>query len=376
MSDDRILDTFLDLARIESVSLRERGVAEYIMRAARENGFDAYMDKAGEALGGNAGNVYVKIPGFQIEAPPLMFCSHMDVVTPVEGVEPVVKGERVVSASKTILGADCKAGITAMIELMRMSAQGEVEHGPLELLFTIAEEQQLQGSRHIERKRIESKNAVVLDGEGAVGKIINASPTQDNLDFIFKGKAAHSGVEPEKGVNAILGASWAISLMHLGRIDSDTTANIGVINGGRAVNIVPEMVLVKGEVRSLKPDKLEQQRKAMVKAALEAEAAVGVGVEVKVERAYEAFHIDPKDPLVQLAVEGGRAMGLKMEIESSGGGSDANYFNTVGIKSVVLSIGAREPHTVHENVKVKDLHKLARLCGEIANSAGRMRIRS
>ena len=243
----------------------------------------------------------------------------------------------------------------------------------MELVLTVAEEKQLQGVRPLERKRIESRYAFVLDAEGPVGKIVNASPTQDNLLFVFKGKSAH-GVEPEKGINAIFGASWAISLMHLGRIDAETTANIGVISGGRAVNIVPDMVTVEGEVRSLDMGKLEKQRKSMVKAALEAEAAVGVGVEVKVERAYEGFQIDSQDALVQLGIEGGKAMGLKMEVQSSGGGSDANFLNTIGIKSVVLSIGAREPHTINESVKVKDLSKLARLCAEIANSAGRMRI--
>lgn len=370
---DRILDTFMELAAIESESLHEAGVARYVMDAAREGGFEPYMDKAGEALGGDAGNVYIKIPAFQIEAPPLMFCAHMDTVTPAEGVEPLVKGERVVSAGRTVLGADCKAGIAAIIELMRLSAEGEIEHGPLDIVLTIAEEQQLQGARHLERKRLEAKYAFILDGEGPVGRIVNSSPTQDNLQFIFKGKAAHSGVEPEKGVNAIFGASWAVSLMQLGRIDAETTANIGVISGGRAINIVPDTVIVEGEVRSRDSKKLESQRKAMVKAALEAEAAVGVGVEIKVERAYEGFLVDPKDPLVQLAVEGGKSMGLRMEIQPSGGGSDANLLNAIGIKSLVLSIGAREPHTMHESVKIKDLHRLSRLCAEIANVAGRMR---
>jgi tripeptide aminopeptidase len=371
---ERILDTFMDLARIESESLNEAGVAEYVMEVARKAGFETYMDKAGEALGGNAGNVYVKMPAFQIEAPPIMFCAHMDTVTPSSGVEPVVKGERVVSAGKTILGADCKAGVAAMVELMRMSARGEIEHGPLELLFTIAEEQQLQGARRVDRKRLESRHALVLDGEGPVGKIINRSPTQDNLEFTFRGQAAHSGVEPEKGVNAIFGAAWAISLMRMGRIDSETTANIGMINGGRAVNIIPDTAVVKGEVRSLDVKKLENQRKSMVKAALEAEAAVGVGVEIKVDRVYEGFSFELKDPLVQLAIEGGKAMGIKMEVHPSGGGSDANFFNTIGIKSIVLSIGAREPHTINESVKVKDLQKLCRLCAEIANLTGRMRM--
>jgi tripeptide aminopeptidase len=237
----------------------------------------------------------------------------------------------------------------------------------------VAEEKQLLGVRNLEWERIEARHAFVLDGAGGVGQVINSSPTQDNLEFVFNGKAAHAGVEPEKGTNAIYGAAWAISLMHLGRIDSETTANIGVIRGGRAVNIVPDRVVVEGEVRSLDLVKLDEQRKSMVRAALEAEGAVGVGVEVKVERAYDGYLIDPKDPMILLADEAAKAMGMRMEVNSSGGGSDANFLNKEGIKSIVLNMGSREPHTTHEYLEVQDLAKLARFCEEICENAGRLR---
>jgi len=237
----------------------------------------------------------------------------------------------------------------------------------------VAEEKQLQGVRHLEWDRIEAHHAYVLDGAGGVGEVINSSPTQDNLEFVFNGKAAHAGVEPEKGTNAIYGAAWAVSLMHLGRIDSETTANIGVIEGGRAVNIVPDRVVVQGEVRSLDLKKLEEQRKSMMRAAMEAEASVGVGVEVKVERVYDGYLIEPKDSLILLASEAGKAMGIKIEVKNSGGGSDANFLNGHGIKSVVLSMGVREPHTTHEYLDIQELHKLVRLCSEIAAATGRLR---
>lgn len=373
MTHDRVLEDFLRLVRIDSETYHEGEVAAYICREAERIGLHPYVDGAGAAIGGEAGNVYVTVPADGLDAPPLLFCSHLDTVSPGRGVKPRLAGGRVTSDGTTILGADCKAGVAVMLELMRLAQEGAFRHGPLEMLFTVAEEKQLQGVRNLERERLEARHAFVLDGSGNVGEIVNASPTQDNLEFVFTGRAAHAGVEPEKGINAIYGACWAVSLMRVGRIDSETTANVGIIQGGRAINIVPERAVVQGEVRSLDAAKLDEQRKAMIRAALEAETAVGVGVEVKVERAYEGFRIDPRDPLVLLAVEGGKAMGMRMEIRSSGGGSDANFLNTMGIKAVVLSMGAHKPHTPQEHIEVRDLGKLVRLCREIAEAAGRLR---
>jgi tripeptide aminopeptidase len=367
---DRVLDIFLDLARIDSESLHEAAVAAYVMETARSLGFETYMDGAAKMVGGDAGNVYIKIPSCGIDAPPLIFCAHMDTVTPGKGVEPLVEDGRVISRGDTILGADCKAGVAAIIELMNLSSEGKLEHGPLEMILTVVEEKGLKGVQEIEWKRIDARHAVVLDGAGEVGEVVNASPTQDNLEMVFTGRAAHAGVEPEKGVNAIMGASWAISRMNLGRIDGETTANIGTIEGGRAVNIVPDRVEVKGEVRSHDLAKLEKQRESMVAVALEAEDAVGVGVKVEVERAYDGYRVDPEDALVMLAVEAGRNIGLKTKVGPSGGGSDANFLNSSGVKSVVLSMGAREPHTFKENIDVKDLHKLVKISKEMARAAG------
>jgi tripeptide aminopeptidase len=370
---DRLLDTFIDLVKLDSETFHEEAVAAYVMEEARRVGFEAYMDDAGEKIGGEAGNVYVNISSEKVDAPPLIFCSHLDTVSPGRGVVPVVKKGLVTSEGETVLGADCKAGVAAMLEIMRLAAEGRHEHRPLELIFTVAEEKQLQGIRHLQRGRIRAKHAFVLDGAGYAGEVINASPTQDNLELVFKGKAAHAGVEPEKGINAILGAAWAISLMRLGRIDNETTANIGLIEGGQAVNIVPDLAVARGEVRSLDLSKLEEQRKSMVKAAVEAEAAVGVGVEVKVERAYDGYYIRPDDPLVQVAVEAGKAMGMRVELKSSGGGSDANFLNASGIKSLVLGMGVRESHTVNEVLEVEELQRLVTLCSRITSVAGRLR---
>jgi tripeptide aminopeptidase len=370
---DRTLETFLQLVRIDSETYHEGAVVDFVVNTARDCGFDPYVDEAGRAIGGEAGNVYISIPPSGIDAPPIIFCAHLDTVSPGKGIEPMVRGNRVIAEGNTILGADCKAGTAVIIELMRLAAEGALTHGPLEMILTVAEEMQLQGVRNMELDRIRARHAFVLDGAGGVGEVVNSSPTQDNLELVFKGKAAHAGVEPEKGINAIFGASWAISMMKLGRIDSETTANIGVIEGGGAVNIVPDRAVVKGEIRSFDQKKLEVQRKSMMRSAMEAEVAVGVGVEAKIERAYDGYTIDPKDPLVMMTSEAGRAMGMKTGLKRSGGASDANFLNTCGIRSVVLCIGVKEPHTKHEYIEVQELHKLLRFCSELTASAGRLR---
>jgi tripeptide aminopeptidase len=371
--NSRLLDTFIELVKIDSETFHEAAVAEYVMDIARRAGFEPYMDNAGKAIGGDAGNVYIKVPASSVEAPPIIFCSHLDTVSPGKGVVPVIKKGLVFSEGETVLGADCKAGVAAIVEIMRLAGEGTLEHGPLELIFTVAEEKQLLGVHYLEWERLESKHAFVLDGAGYAGDVINASPTQDNLEFSFNGRAAHAGVEPEKGINAIYGASWAVSLMRLGRIDKETTANLGMIEGGQAVNIVPDRVIVRGEVRSHDLSKLEGQRKSMIKAVLEAEAAVGVGVEIKVDRAYDGYLIQQDEPLVKVAVEAGKAMGMRIEIKSSGGGSDANFLNTSGIKSIVLGMGVKESHTTNEVLEIEELERLVKFCSGITSVAGRLR---
>lgn len=368
--DDRLLDYLLRLIAVDSESLHEGELAGMIMEEIRALGVEPYMDRAGERIGGEAGNVYASLPASGMDAPPLLLCAHLDTVSPGKGVKAKVVEDRVVSVGDTVLGADCKVGVTVLMDLLRGAARNEFPHGPLDFLFTVAEEKGLQGIKHMERDRIRARHALVMDGAGKVGRVITASPTQENLKMVFQGRAAHAGVEPEKGINAIYGAAWAISLVRWGRIDSHTTSNVGIIRGGEAVNIVPDQVVVLGEVRSLVPEKLETQKKAILKAAVETENSTGVGVRVEFDRAYDGFSIPDDDPLVRMAVEGGKAMGMKVLTDSSGGGSDANFLNSAGIQAVVLSMGVMESHSTREYVEVGELQRLARWLREIVQLAG------
>jgi tripeptide aminopeptidase len=347
-------------------------MASLVLDRARRLGLQAVMDEAGEKIGGEAGNVFVSVPARGLEAPALLFCAHLDTVMPTGGRRAGLEGGKVVIPGAS-LGADCKVGVAALLDLMEGAVKGEFIHGPLEFLFTVAEEKGLKGVREADFSLVRARHAVVVDGAGKVGGIVTVSPTQENIRFVFLGKSAHAGVEPERGINAIYGAAWALSMMRPGRIDEETTMNIGLIRGGEAVNIVPERVEVEGEIRSISPEKLDKQKKAMIRAALEAEASVGVGVEVKTERVYEGFRLEPRDPLVLMVAEAARSMGMPPRLTASGGGSDANILNSVGIRALVVDMGVMNPHTKEEYVEVEELRRLARWCREIAQAAGRLR---
>jgi tripeptide aminopeptidase len=246
MRGERLVELFLELVSIDSESLKEGNVARFIATLVEGWGLEAGWDDAGRAVGSDANNLYIKVPS-RLKAPPLLLSAHMDTVSPGNGIMPVVGKRTINSSGHTILGADNKAGVAIILDLLRDVVDGKLEAGPLEVLFSIAEEKGILGIKYAQMRRLKARHALVLDGTGETGVIVNSAPTQDNLDFVFHGRRAHAGVEPEKGVNAITGASRAIARMRLGRIDAETTANIGIIEGGIAVNIVPDEVRVKGK---------------------------------------------------------------------------------------------------------------------------------
>ncbi|MGC9361107.1 MAG: M20/M25/M40 family metallo-hydrolase, partial [Anaerolineae bacterium] len=252
---DRLLDVFLDLVRIASPSRQEQEVASYIR---------AYLEDLGIAVESDqAGNLYAYMEG---DGTPLAFTAHMDTVVPCEGVTPLVENGVVRSDGTTILGADDKSGVAAILEAVTALSEGSVVHRPLDLLFTVQEEIGLFGAKAVEVDRLRARMAIGLDAEGQQGTLVVSAPGQNSLEAVVHGKAAHAGVEPEKGVSAIRVAAEAIASMPLGRIDEETTANIGVISGGRATNIVPDRVEIKGEARSHDEAKLASQTEAMVAA--------------------------------------------------------------------------------------------------------------
>lgn len=369
MRGEQLVELFLELVSIDSESFREGNLARFIATLVEGWGLEVRWDKAGKAVGSDANNLYVKVPS-TMKAPPLLLSAHMDTVSPGTGIMPLVGKRTIKSQGNTVLGADDKAGVAIILDILRDTVEGKLETGPLEVLLTIAEEKGILGVKYAEMGRLKAGHALVLDGTGETGVIVNSAPTQDNLDFVFQGKRAHAGVEPEKGINAISGAARAIGRMKLGRIDAETTANIGIIEGGMAINIVPDEVRVKGEARSRDPLKLERQRERMIEIARGVEAE-GFKVKIKVERAYEGYLVPASDPLVRLVKKAGAAEGVQMRVSASGGGSDANFLNARGIKSVVLNTGAYNPHSEKEYLDLADFRKASAVCKRVVEMYAR-----
>lgn len=365
VDEGRLVRVFENIARIYSPSYKERAMADYIKGYVEALGFLAFEDDAGSKIGGDAGNLIVTIPA-TTDGPSVLFASHMDTVEPSKGVEPFVENGVIRSKGDTILGADDKAGVTGMLELVSILAEDKsIPHGPIHLVFTVAEEVGLHGAKELDLSDKRIDYAYVLDNDLPVGNIITSAPYQDSFSVEYRGKAAHAGVAPERGINAILAVSKAICCMTIGRIDDETTANVGMIEGGVAGNIVPENVKVFAEARSINLDKLEAQANHMLECFNKGARETGAKVSVKRTRPYEGFKLKESDAVVKRVMNAVSAIGLTPKLIHSGGGSDTNVFNSKGVPAANLSMGAEDVHTTHEHVPVAELVNLAKLLVEV-----------
>jgi tripeptide aminopeptidase len=358
INKQRLLNEFLELVQIDSASKDERLMADALKPRLEALGFTVTEDDAGEKIGGTAGNLIAVLEG-QKDAPALLFCAHMDRVEPGRGIKPVVEDAVVKSDGTTILAADDVAGIAAVLEAVRTVQEQQIPHGRLEILFTVAEEGGLFGAKSLDASALQAKAGFFLDTGGPVGTIVVQAPAQKNISATVHGRAAHAGVAPEKGISAILVAAEALTKMKLGRIDEETTANIGLIQGGVATNIIPDRVELKGEARSLDQEKLNRQAEHMAEVIQSTCAAHGVEAEVSISDSYNSFRLTKADYVVQLAVKAAKAMGLEPQIESTGGGSDANIINGYGIPSVILGMGYTNVHTTDEAIPIDQLEAAA-----------------
>lgn len=356
----------MELVRIDSLSRKEAKLAACLRRKLEELGLLVREDKAGERISGDTGNLIAVLPA-TAEGPKLFFSAHMDTVVPGEGVEPVLSEGFFRSQGDTILGADDKAGISAILEALRVLREGGQPHPQITVVFSVAEEAGLLGAINLERDWLEADYGFVLDSSGPVGNIIVRGPAQSDIKAVIKGKAAHAGIAPEEGVSAIQIAAEAIRRMKLGRIDRDTTANIGTINGGKATNIIPDEVTLEGEARSLEMAKLEAQNRQMEEAFLGAAQDLGGSCRVEIKLAYPAIHDLTGHEIVELVKKAGRQAGIEIRPVSTGGGSDANIYNGYGIPTVNLATGMEKVHTVEERIHEDDLVKLTRLILAIIN---------
>ena len=372
---ERIVNEFLELAKISSPSLREGMIAGVVKEKLHALGLKAEMDDTGKMIGGEAGNLIATLEPFPQPGEPgastaLLLSAHLDTVAPGENVRPVLEHDIIRSSGDTILGADAKAGIAAILEALRVITEQNVPHPGLVIVFSVAEEMGLLGASCLDKAMLKADWGIVLDSAGPVGGMVTRGPAHSTVRAAIKGKAAHAGIEPEQGVSAIQIAAEAVRRMKLGRVDRETTANIGTINGGRATNIVPEEVIIEGEARSLSPEKLDEQIKSMKEAVVGAAREYGGSAEVEARLSYPHIDLAEEAPPVELIKRAGEKMGLKMKAISSGGGSDANIFNSMGIPTVNLTTGMEKVHTNGEFIRIEELLKLARLVVEIVKQAG------
>jgi len=364
----RLVDQFVIMTKISSPSKQEGVLADYLHKELELLGFSVERDEAGAIIGGNTGNLIATLPG-NGKGMPLAFCCHMDTVIPCENVHPHIDGDTIRSDRTTILGADDKAGIAAILEGIRRIREKNEQHGLLQVIFTICEEIGLYGAKHLDFDKIKASRVFVFDSNGPIGKIIVEAPAKDKIKVAIKGKSAHAGICPELGVSAIQVTADAISQMKLLRIDEKTTANIGTITAGSATNIVAEEALVIGEARSVSPERLALQTKHMTECFESAAKKFNALVDIEIEHCYQAFTLNEKDPAVMHCIKAMERLGIKPELQSTGGGSDCNIFNANGITAVDLAIGMTDVHTKEESIKIADLEMGARLVETLIESA-------
>ncbi|MCB0243473.1 MAG: M20/M25/M40 family metallo-hydrolase [Anaerolineae bacterium] len=357
INQDRLIDTFLELVRIDSPSGQEAEIGSHLAVRLQALGFTTEFDEIGNLVG--------RLNG--ADGDWLLLSAHMDTVGTDIGIEPVIRDGVIYSAGDTILGGDDKSGVAAILEVLRTLQEEGLPHPPLEVVISVGEELGLYGARHLDTSKLRARQGVVLDSGGPAGHLVISAPGQDSLVFTVNGVSSHAGAEPERGINAIRVAAEAIAAMPMGRIDFETTSNIGIIEGGTARNIVPDRVRVVGEARSRDAKKLDSLTQSILDAFNEAAARHNTSVDCNVTRAYNAYRLSDETPIVQAAAAAARAQGHEVVLCNSGGGTDGNIYNAAGIACVVISTGMEDVHTPSEHIAIADMVAGTELLMEIVS---------
>lgn len=364
---DRLHETFVRLCEIRSPTGEEREVTDTIVAELRALGLEVSEDDAAGPAEAGAGNIVARLPGRSDRW--LMFCAHVDTV-PHAGQIEVVDDEGVFrSRGETILGADNKAAVAVFIELVARYAEEPPPIG-IELLLTVAEEQGLRGAKAFDVSTLRADCGFVLDHASAVGEVIVTSPTQQQIRADFSGVEAHAGIRPEDGSNAIAAAATAISRMELGRLDAETTANVGTISGGTSGNVVPGHCAILAEARSLDADRAAAVAGELTEACAWGASEHGCDVDVRVEELFRGYQIPTDSRALALAEAGLRRAGFEPQRTSTGGGSDANALIVDGFACILLANGTEANHTADESVAARNLDAMLEVCQGIVIEAG------
>ena len=353
-NQERLVNDFSDLVRIDSPSGEEWDVARHLSDRLAGLGFQVGRDEHGNVIAREAGDR------------PLLLSAHMDTVNPGRSIKPQVVGDRITSDGNTILGGDCKAGVAAILEALQTVRDEGRPRRPVQVVFTRGEEIGLVGASNLDFTMLSATEAVVFDGNGPVNTITGGSPTYMAFDIDIRGRGAHAGVEPEKGLSAIKIASDLIAQLPQGRMDEETTFNIATITGGTVRNAVPSEAKITGEFRSMNTESLELLRMQLL-------ATIGnirgryaeAEITEKLEMMFQMYRLDPNEATAQLVTRVMRDMGLQPDIRPSGGGTDGNVFRLHGIESVVVGMATNQMHTIDEYVVIPDLLDTARFCEQL-----------
>lgn len=370
MSDERLLATFLDLVRIDSPTFYEAAVARWCADALSAAGAEVRIDDTSTVTGSDTGNLIATIsgtcPGLHIA-----LSAHMDTVEPGRGIEPVVGEDRIVrSAADTVLGADDKVGIAVIIEAVRRLGERGLPHPEITVVLSVAEEVGLVGAKALDPAELAGVDLMlVLDAAGDLGGLITAAPTHYTFEATFTGTAAHAGVQPECGSSAVLMASRAVCAMELGRLDEATTANIGVIEGGIATNVVAPRARMTGECRSLDRERVEALRIEMEAAMVLGAEQTGGAVDVVWTREYGGYRVGETDAVYRLVADACDDVGLTADALSTGGGADSNIFAEHGVPVLAVACAMRDVHCPGEHVAVDDLELLTALLEAVLGRA-------
>jgi len=371
IQEQRLIEHFMSLVRIDSESGSEREICDVLTAEFRNLGLDVVEDNTAIQTGHGAGNLIVTLEANgEKQADPIFFTCHMDTVAPGNGIKPRLDTDGYIrSDGTTILGSDDKAGLAALFEALRVIKEQQLPHGKVQFIITAGEESGLVGARSFDPAALQAKFGYALDSNGDVGDIAVAAPSQAKITIQIYGKSAHAGVSPEKGISAIQVAAKAVARMQLGRIDHETTANIGSFAGGGATNIVCDYVKLVAEARSIRQEKLTRQVESMKRAVDEVSEEFGATAAFDCEVIYPAYCYEDGDPVVELAKAAITGIGATPRTFHTGGGSDANVFNGMGVPTVNLAIGYEHIHTTQEQIKAEDLVSAARLVVEIIRLA-------
>ncbi|MBC7960459.1 MAG: M20/M25/M40 family metallo-hydrolase [Vallitaleaceae bacterium] len=359
INKDRMLNEFVKLVSIDSKSYEERAMADYLKARLVSLGFTVMEDDWGIRFGGNCGNVYGYLEG-NMNLTPLLFCCHMDTVEPCLGKKAVIGEDGVIrSAGNTILGADDYAGIVAILEALSTIQASNIAHRPIEVLFTVAEEVYCKGVAGFDLSILQSKEAYVLDLTGLVGTAAYKAPTILTFTVAVKGKSAHAGFAPEEGIHAILACANAISGLKLGRMDKETTLNIGVIRGGTANNIIPDSCEVSGEIRSFSHETALKTAEMVQQHFINTASLLGASADFKMQVHFEAYETTLDHPVIQRFQKICNLLELPLSLVSTFGGSDNHHLARHNIQGIVLANAMNGCHSCEEYTTVEELIHIA-----------------